>query len=174
MVVRVLRQSASCGAKVKKLQIINLLAGILVLALLGVAGSQLQKLISQTPAQAVVSMANDECDLGKNICITKKNSKVINLHFSSPVKYLEKFDIGLAIQGFSEESLQQVYVEFDMQGMNMGINRFELHKQSDKRVWEGFAILPVCVSGRKNWQVKLHIFGDNTHYVVMHKLIIQN
>jgi len=51
-----------------------------------------------------------------------------------------------------------------MQGMQMGMNQFKLLLQQDTsrdEIWKTNVVLPICVSGRKDWLVKLIIKTKN-------------
>lgn len=45
---------------------------------------------------------------------------------------------------------QQVAVELTMRDMNMGSNLYPLQRDA-QGIWRGRVILPVCVSGRRDW-----------------------
>lgn len=53
----------------------------------------------------------------------------------------------------------QVYAEFVMQGMEMGLNRYRLEHQPNG-AWQGRVTLPVCVSGRRDWLLVLEVDGE--------------
>lgn len=52
-----------------------------------------------------------------------------------------------------------IAVSFSMQGMDMGPNRYRLVRQSDGS-WQGRVTLPVCVSGRHDWQMIVDVDGQ--------------
>jgi hypothetical protein len=54
---------------------------------------------------------------------------------------------------------KQVYAEFVMQGMEMGLNRYRLERQLNEE-WQGRVTLPVCVSGRRDWLLILEVDGE--------------
>ena len=157
----------------KKLELINLAVGLIVLVLLAIAGGYLQKLIMPAKDTAVSHRVEVDCDLTQRECTTVLDNKKLNLRFSKPVKYLEKINIELELTGFAEETPKKVLVDFTMQGMQMGLSRFELRKAPENNVWRGFAILPICVSGRKDWQVQLYMQTPKANYLVKFKVLIQ-
>ena len=55
-------------------------------------------------------------------------------------------------------SAQAVTVTLQMQGMDMGSNRYRLLRQSDGE-WRGTLTLPVCVSGRRDWLMTVDFDG---------------
>lgn len=54
---------------------------------------------------------------------------------------------------------RDVAIEFQMQGMDMGPNRYRLVRQADGS-WAGRVTLPVCVSGRRDWQMVVDVDGQ--------------
>ena len=154
----------------KKLEIINLAVGLLVIVLLGVAGAYLQRLLSEDAADVTTIQTNIDCDLNKQPCKTAIGNQTIEIEFSRPVNYLEKFNIKAHLTGF--EHVETVVVDFNMRDMQMGINRFELNKGSIADSWQGMAILPVCVSGRKDWLVKVLLKTKKNSYAIMCALVI--
>ncbi|MFL9610807.1 hypothetical protein ACKF11_12045 [Methylobacillus sp. Pita2] len=51
---------------------------------------------------------------------------------------------------------ESVQASFDMQDMQMGINRYRLQQQPDGS-WRAMVTLPVCVSGSSDWVMTLDI-----------------
>lgn len=158
----------------KKLETINLLTGIIVIILLGVAGAYLKNLVSQDTAAALVMKTQQGCDLAQQSCSAQLDGKTLSLDIKKPVKYLTKLEIELKVSGYQNEKITKVIIDFSMPGMEMGINRFEIRKIENDNVWHGMAILPVCISGRTDWQVKLYLQTDKAQYVAMHDLVIKN
>lgn len=59
------------------------------------------------------------------------------------------------------EHTQSVTLSFAMKDMDMGFNRFELHKQHDGS-WKIEQIyLPLCSENRHDWQVKWQVDGQS-------------
>ena len=58
-----------------------------------------------------------------------------------------------------------VFASFAMQGMEMGLNRYRLLRQSDGK-WTAEVTLPVCVQGRSDWLMELEVIkpGDAQRY----------
>lgn len=56
---------------------------------------------------------------------------------------------------------QAVTLRFDMVGMDMGVNQYRL-QVIDKGVWQAQVMLPVCVTGRRDWfaTVRVTVPGD--------------
>ena len=77
----------------------------------------------------------------------------VTVRFSRQPVPLETFHLDVAAPGVTAAS-----AEFQMQGMEMGFNRYDLRRRADG----GFAAevtLPVCVSGRHDWTLFLTLDG---------------
>ena len=53
---------------------------------------------------------------------------------------------------------QEVYVELQMQGMDMGLNRYRLLRQANGE-WRASITLPACVTGRRDWKMVVEVDG---------------
>lgn len=53
---------------------------------------------------------------------------------------------------------QEVYVELQMQGMDMGLNRYRLLHQANGE-WRASITLPACVTGRRDWTMVVEVDG---------------
>lgn len=157
----------------KRLQIITLSVGLMGIALLAVAGVYLQQLLSRDTATAIVLTTDESCDLARHACTARHADKSVRLVFKKPVQYLRKIDITLTGKGFQPEGINKVIIDFSMSGMQMGINRFALQKVANTADWQGMAILPVCVSGRKDWQVRLYLQTREGAYLAVYKLTVE-
>lgn len=80
------------------------------------------------------------------------------VHFSTRPKPLEAFELRINAPGAA-----QVHAEFQMQGMEMGFNRYDLHPAGNG-IFVSSVTLPVCVSGRRDWTLTLEI--DGMHYTL--------
>jgi hypothetical protein len=83
--------------------------------------------------------------LGRNKILVKTNTAPVSLQ-----------PFSLSISG---SSARAVTVTLQMQGMDMGSNRYHLLRQSDGE-WRGTLTLPVCVSGRSDWLMMLDFDGE--------------
>ncbi|MBB5017373.1 hypothetical protein HNQ59_000637 [Chitinivorax tropicus] len=52
----------------------------------------------------------------------------------------------------------QMTVQFSMLGMEMGPGRYRL-QQSSPGIWVGKIMLPVCIQGRRDWQMLVDMDG---------------
>ena len=51
---------------------------------------------------------------------------------------------------------QAVNIEVQMQGMEMGLNRYRLTRQANGE-WRATITLPVCVTGRRDWLMLIEV-----------------
>jgi len=77
------------------------------------------------------------------------------VHFSELPVPLEPFTLSVTAPGSA-----RVSVEFQMVGMDMGFNRYDLRSLPDG-TFSSRITLPVCVSGRQDWLLYLQIDGKN-------------
>lgn len=160
----------------KALKLINLAAGIAAIVLLGLAGAYLQKLLNKEPVDntpAITLKSAQLCNLNQQSCIAGLDNKKIELSLQRPVRYLTKFQAAARVSGFENPGINKVIIDFTMPGMDMGINRFALQETSTPNQWQGTAILPVCITGRMDWQVKVFVATNETDYTATYKLTVE-
>ncbi len=91
-------------------------------------------------------------------CSFEHRGTTVNVRFSGHPKPLEAFALSASAPGAA-----RVSAEFQMNGMEMGFNRYDLHAAGDG-VFVSSVTLPVCVSGRRDWTLYLEI--DGVHYAL--------
>ena len=119
---------------------------IVVLAAIAVAGYWAKR-----PAEAE-SIACSDPVAG---CDFRHRGTPARVHFSEYPVPLEPFTLSVTAPGSA-----RVSVEFQMVGMDMGFNRYDLRLQPEG-VFSSRITLPVCVSGRRDWLLYLQIDGKN-------------
>lgn len=100
------------------------------------------------PARKLLGTASG-CDAATNACEISAGEIRLSLALGPNVKPLVDFPVRLMIQG-GEVAEQSVIVDFQMKGMDMGMNRYRLQSSSPS-VWQGHATLPVCTASRMDW-----------------------
>ena len=87
-------------------------------------------------------------------CTFDHRETLARVRFSVRPTALETFDLSVRAVG-----ADQVTAEFQMVGMDMGFNRYDLQSAGD-----GFFVsrvtLPVCISGRHDWILYLELDGS--------------
>jgi hypothetical protein len=82
----------------------------------------------------------------------------VRARFSARPVPLEAFSLHVDAPGAN-----RVRAEFQMRGMDMGFNRYDLRRAGDGSFFAQ-ATLPVCVSGRRDWVMYLEL--DGTRYAL--------
>lgn len=82
----------------------------------------------------------------------------VTLRFSARPAPLKAFELRVGAPGAA-----RVSAEFQMNGMEMGFNRYDL-RPAGSGVFASSVTLPVCVSGRRDWTLYLEV--DGTRYAV--------
>lgn len=76
----------------------------------------------------------------------------LEVRFSNTPAVMQKFDLEMR----APENAAP-YASFQMQGMDMGLNRYRLLWNNGK--WHAEAMLPACVRGRHDWVLRLEAGG---------------
>jgi len=91
-------------------------------------------------------------------CATKVADMSVVLTFPSDVIYLNSFPVEVSLSGGDALLVEDVKIDFQMLKMDMGVNIYQLQQDtSNKTLWKGKAILPVCVTGRTDWQAYIEL-----------------
>lgn len=104
-----------------------------------------------------------DCDVTRQSCTVTENEMSLTLALGPNVKALKPFPVQFGIEGGSSSDIENVVVDFQMEGMDMGINRYRL-LQDDDRQWRGTATLPVCTVSRMEWYAELEFMRGDKRY----------
>ena len=101
-------------------------------------------------ARRLLGVAGD-CDAALTTCQVSDGDITVSLHMGPGVAPLQPSPLTLSIEG-GEVDAENVVVDFQMQGMEMGMNRYRLHHQQGS--WHGTVSLPVCIASgsQMEWQ----------------------
>ena len=121
----------------------------LLLIIVALVGARIQ---SSTESQ-MTACADPVLD-----CAFKHRDQLVQLRFSHSPTPLQPFTITLHAPG-----ARQAQAEFQMQGMEMGFNRYQF-TADESGVFTAKVTLPVCVSGRRDWKLYLQI--DAQRYAI--------
>lgn len=91
-------------------------------------------------------------------CAFSHHGAPASIRFSMQPVPLEAFELRVTAQGAGKIS-----AEFQMVGMDMGFNRYDLRPAGDG-IFASTVTLPVCVSGRRDWILYLDL--DSTRYAL--------
>ena len=87
-------------------------------------------------------------------CTFSHRGAAASVRFSARPTALEAFELNVRAAGVS-----RISAEFQMVGMDMGFNRYDLQPTADG-AWAAKVALPVCVSGRRDWILYLDLDGS--------------
>lgn len=84
-------------------------------------------------------------------CRVQTPRRPVELRVQGALKTLSPFTLSVRAPG-----AQRVTAHFDMEGMDMGFNLYTLRPAPDG-VFQARVTLPVCVTGRRDWQMHLEV-----------------
>ena len=106
--------------------------------------------ILKRPAEALPIACADPVQA----CAFSHRGQPGQLRLSIPPMPLQPFTLEVRAPG-----VKRVSAEFQMVGMDMGFNRYNLRAASPG-VFRSVITLPVCVSGRRGWKLYLDVDGQ--------------
>lgn len=115
------------------------------------------------PAANALRLSDAGCDSARRACGAQGDDFAIEWLLGPPVRPLESFALQLRVVRGSVPMDAQITVDFQMRDMDMGQTRYRLQRAADG-VWQGRAMLPVCVSGRSDWVAALSIQADGRRW----------
>ena len=137
----------------------QLWSGVLILLLAAVAlfGIQIYRPAPDAgPEVAETLTVAADCDAAETACAAGGEGLAVELALGPDVQPMEAFPIRLrTIEGRLPASAV-VELEFRMQAMDMGMNRYRLLR-NDQGAWTGEVTLPACSSGRSDWLADVEI-----------------
>ncbi|MHB1143487.1 MAG: hypothetical protein ACYCZS_01150 [Thiobacillus sp.] len=87
-------------------------------------------------------------------CSFSHRGATVNVRFSGQPAPLEAFELNVSAPGIT-----RISAEFQMVGMDMGFNRYDL-RPAGSDAFASKVTLPVCVSGRRDWTLTLDVDGS--------------
>lgn len=152
--------------KVTPLRILALIGWLLVLLVAGFLGyhylaPKLQPSLQQEPIR--LALRDPDCQPATAPCAAGDDATTIRLALGPGVPVMQPFPVNAEVQ-LTDEIPTRVTVDFQMIGMDMGRNEYLLEPAADRR-WKGIAILPVCATGRTDWQAVMEVeTASGQHY----------
>jgi hypothetical protein len=101
---------------------------------------------SSTPVQ--VLQPDAACNPVKKVCEARGGPVALGLRLDASAQALKPFRVTVSVHGMVPDS---VTADFNMPGMDMGRNRYQLERGGGDN-WIANVILPVCASGRNDWE----------------------
>jgi hypothetical protein len=134
---------------VKRLRVLLPLLLAAALVAIAVAGYWLKRPSEAVPVACADPLAG---------CSFSHRGTPLEVRFSAPPAPLEAFVLSVRAPGAA-----RISAEFQMVGMDMGFNRYDLRRGPDGS-WASSVTLPVCVSGQRDWVLYLDV--DGTRYAL--------
>lgn len=103
-------------------------------------------------------VAEQGCDIRGQACAASGEGRAFSLAIPADVRPLRPFDVRVVVPPGLDYTPSRVLVEFEMLGMDMGVNRYRLERYADGS-WQGKAVLPVCSTGRTDWIATVSVMG---------------
>lgn len=107
----------------------------------------------------ITSEATD-CNAAEERCLVAVDELVVSLRLQAGVEALKPFSLSVEIENAG--SINEVIIDFQMVGMEMGPNRYRL--LDDGASWQGQATLPVCASSGADWLAVVEFPHGGRHY----------
>lgn len=99
----------------------------------------------------VLELRDADCRVDQSRCTAQSDALAVTLSLGQEAPVMKPFPIQAEIVTGQRLKLRAVSVDFRMVGMDMGRNEYRL-EPGDDGSWKGMAILPVCTTGRRDWQ----------------------
>jgi hypothetical protein len=129
----------------------SLKCAALILFILSLVGAELYHVLKPDSSASVTLT----CPTPTQGCVFSLNGQPAQLHFMGTPSGLHPFVIQL-----NAPAIKDSYASFTMRGMDMGFNRYRLLAVAPG-VWQARVVLPVCVTGRRDWVLTLTIDGND-------------
>lgn len=145
------------------------IAVVIVIAVLAVGAAGYGWYASgQSPASRAIEMSVSDtaCRQAAAACRAQHPALGdVRLVFPEGAYYLRPFMAELNLEGDPVTTLDSVMLDLSMPGMDMGRNVFRLKPDdTDGHLWRGKLLLPICVTGRVDWDVRLQITSGRQRY----------
>ncbi|MEW6132717.1 MAG: hypothetical protein AB1591_06050 [Pseudomonadota bacterium] len=122
-----------------------------ILIIVALAGLALWGAWQKQPSQQAQAISCPDPTAG---CVFMFEGLPATLRFSAPPEALKPFTLSIASPRLSKAS-----VSFQMVGMDMGFNRYDLRQDAEGN-WSARVTLPVCTVSRVDWVAELTLDGQ--------------
>jgi hypothetical protein len=86
-------------------------------------------------------------------------NEVFTVQFAEAPQVMKPLHLNLHLN--RAEAVKNIHVDFAMQDMEMGLNRYRLIQVNQSGDWKAEVTLPICVQGRSDWNMLLEIEAGN-------------
>jgi hypothetical protein len=105
-------------------------------------------------------LSDPDCGVYPDGCAASGEGLELRLRFLDPPSAMKPATLQLD----SSLPLSLATVDFEMVGMDMGLNRYRLESPEGRR-FQARVMLPVCVSGRRDWVARVYVVGEQGDYL---------
>ena len=121
----------------------------------------------------VIKIQPNNCHIESKECIVDLNELKVRVVFDEDIFYLKPFNVSVTNENSENLKLKSIKIDFKMNNMNMGVNRFLLKNDDNKSLWQGKALLPICVTGRADWLSEIELATKNTRYLISLPILVK-
>ncbi len=112
---------------------------------------------SESQPSQVLALDSD-CDV-RSECIGRGDGLSVSVRMAPYRSALKPFNVTVS----SGVGLEAVTVSLEMQGMDMGQNRYRLLRDGES-TWQAEITLPICTSGRSDWVAVFELSTSDERY----------
>ena len=138
-----------------------LVAAVCLALIMGVKFYLDNRPAQQDNRQTVAFEIQSDCKLAQ-ACRLDAGGMTFVIGFANRARVMQPFTVYLDPP--KPDIVKQASLAFSMQGMDMGVNRFQFRPKSRNRMVAEVR-LPLCVRKRSDWQMKISVETDNRVYV---------
>ena len=121
----------------------------------------------------VIKIQLNNCSVGGKECVVELNEFKVKILFDKDIFYLKPFNVSVTNENLDKLKLESIQVDFKMNNMKMGVNRFLLKNDKNKSIWKGKALLPICVTGRADWISEIELITKTNKYLISLPVLVK-
>ena len=124
----------------------------------------------------IIKIQPNNCGIENKECVVELREFKVKISFDENIYYLKRFNVSVLNESSDNLNLKSIQVDFKMNNMNMGVNRFMLKKsvlENNKQVWQGKALLPICVTGRADWLSEFEFETTKNKYLISVPILVK-
>ena len=124
----------------------------------------------------IIKIHADHCGTKYKECVVDLNEFIVKISLDENIYYLKQFNVSVLNESSNNLKLKSIQVDFKMNNMNMGVNIFRLKTtglESNKQVWQGKALLPICVTGRADWVSEFEVETEKNKYLISLPILVE-
>ncbi len=154
----------------KKIFSLVLFVAVTAVFLYGLYLQFANKNITEQTVTSVINFPYSDCQPELRPCSVSLAGRQLRFSLPKQAFYLQVFPVEVSLAGFAGNELEAVSIRFEMPGMNMAGNQVQL--SVNKGLWHGKAMLPVCTSGRSDWQAMVDVKAKGKTYRAIFSFVV--